>query len=185
MSRITNKDIIIDPNQMLRTRIPDMDLTEAQDNLPMLTKMREYVIDSLDPDLAELHDLEPAVGIAAPQIGLLKRMCVVYIVDDEGDIMCDYQMINPKIIAHTTQLICLESGEGCLSIKDKYEGYVYRANKITVRFLDETLTEQTITVDGFISVAIQHEIDHLNGILYYDHINQVDPFEKKDNVVWI
>lgn len=177
MKKLTKKNLVMDPDPILRKRLAEVTfpLSEELKNTALL--MREYVIDSTDEELAELYDLEPSVGIAACQIGVDARICTVYI-DYEDDENLDLILINPKIMAHSAQLIYIESGEGCLSIPNKVPGYVYRYNFIKVKYFDIEGNEHIEEFEGYDAVVIQHEIDHLNGKLYYDYIDPKNPFKK-------
>ncbi len=107
------------------------------------------------------------VGIAAPQVGINKRIIWVKRFDKTEEEMPFEVYINPKIIKYSEEV--KETLEGCLSIPERREK-VIRPDKITIEYqtLDGELHQET--VDGFTSVIFQHEIDHLNGILYLDHL---------------
>jgi peptide deformylase len=110
-----------------------------------------------------------SVGVAAPQIGVTLRVCVVDVSasrhgkDNNHGQLC---MINPEITARSGTAVMRE---GCMSVPD-YTGDVERATEITVRFDEPDGTERVIAATGFESVAIQHEMDHLDGILFLDRI---------------
>lgn len=179
MERLTNKDLIVDPNPILRKRLSKVEFPISEEVKNSLNLMRQYVVDSYDEELVEKYDLTPSVGIAANQIGLNARMCAVYIADEDGDVILDLSMINPVILSSSAELSFIESGEGCLSVPSRPEGYVYRPRKIKLRYFDIDENKHEIFLDEFESVAVQHEIDHLNGILYSDKINPDNPFEIK------
>ena len=104
------------------------------------------------------------VGLAANQVGVLKRLCIIKAGPD--DIYKAY--VNPEIIKKTgTRYI----NEGCLSFPS-YNGIVKRSINITARYLDETGGKIKITADELLSQALEHEIDHLNGILFIDHLKE-------------
>lgn len=147
-----------------------------------LSDMLLYLKLSQDEAYAKKHKLRAGVGLAAPQIGLNKQMIALFY-EDENGVQKEYMLINPKIISESVRLAYLESGEGCLSVDKDYRGYVYRHYKVTVKAYDLAKKEDvTYTFIGFGAIVIQHEIDHLKGILFYDHINKVNPFEIKDAV---
>jgi peptide deformylase len=113
-----------------------------------------------------------SVGVAAPQIGVLLRVCVV-------DVSASRQgkennhgllaMVNPEIVRREGSAVMRE---GCMSVPD-YTGDVERATEITVRFLDEKGLPRQIDASGFEAVAIQHEMDHLDGVLFLDRITSL------------
>jgi peptide deformylase len=127
-------------------------------------------IRTLVGDLLDTMDAGPgSVGVAAPQIGVALRACVVdvsssrYGKDNNHGRLC---MINPEILERSGAAIMRE---GCMSVPD-YTGDVERATKIRVRFRAPDWTGQEIEATGFEAVAIQHEMDHLDGILFLDRI---------------
>ena len=110
------------------------------------------------------------VGIAANQVGVLKRLCIIKASSDD-----DYNAyINPEIINKSgTRFV----NEGCLSFPE-YNGIVKRSISITARYLDETGGKIKITADELLSQALEHEIDHLNGILFIDHLKEHEKLVK-------
>lgn len=143
---------------------------------PVLKKVCHQVlkidreIHSLIEDLLDtMHAGPGSVGVAAPQIGVTLRVCVVDVSanrlgkDNNHGQLC---MINPEIISRSGVAVMRE---GCMSVPD-YTGDVERATEVTVRFQNLAGTEQEITASGFEAVAIQHEMDHLDGILFLDRI---------------
>ena len=142
---------------------------------PRLKKVCSAV-DSVDDELATLMSdmLEtmyaaPGLGLAAPQVGIAKRIIVVDATRGEGPPQ-PYKIANPEIIWSSEET--KENEEGCLSLPTYYEN-VTRPDRIKVRYLDETDTEQELEADGLLSVAIQHETDHLEGVLFVDHISSL------------
>ncbi|MBQ8532545.1 MAG: peptide deformylase [Clostridia bacterium] len=113
-------------------------------------------------DMAETMYKAEGVGLAAPQIGILRRYCVV----DVGDGLIE--LINPVI---TEKSGSQTGSEGCLSIPDRFEEVV-RPLKVTVRAQDRNGKNIVITAEGFKARAFCHEIDHLDGILYIDKIKK-------------
>jgi len=143
---------------------------------PILKKLCRPVA-AIDPEISgliqDLFDTMRAgpgsVGVAAPQIGVSLRVCVV-------DVSASRQgkennhgllvMVNPEIVACAGSAVMRE---GCMSIPD-YTGDVERATAITVRFTDGTGSPREVAAEGFEAVAIQHEMDHLDGVLFLDRI---------------
>ena len=118
-------------------------------------------------DMAETMYAANGVGLAAPQVGVLKRVVVI----DVGDGLLE--LINPEIIEASGEQC---GPEGCLSIPD-YHGYVERPLRLKVRAIDRDGNGITIESEGFLSVAICHETDHLNGILFKDKV--IEPTEEQ------
>jgi len=144
---------------------------------PLLKKMAHPVprlddeITALIQDLIDTMRAGPgSVGVAAPQIGAGLRVCVVDVSksrhgkDNNHGLLC---MVNPEIVARSGSAVMRE---GCMSVPD-YTGDVERATEITVRFLDGLSgQQQEIAASGFEAVAIQHEMDHLDGMLFLDRV---------------
>lgn len=151
--------IIIQPNEQLRrTNQAVQELTD---------ELVELLDDMYETMLA--HD---GVGIAAPQIGKNLQIAVVEV--DEND---RFDLINPQIIASKGKTIFVE---GCLSIPHVF-GTVERSEEITVRYFDREGDEMEVTAYGYLARAIQHEIDHLNGILFTDKVIEWIPEEALAN----
>ena len=172
--------IVKDKNPIMRKRSLPVEMPLSSEDKKTLDLMLEHLKKSQDDDYAKKHNIRAGVGLAAIQIGLLKRMFVIYYETDKGPIQ--YQLVNPQIIESSVKKCALEQGEGCLSVDDKHEGYVHRYYKIKLKAFDALQDKEIlITATGFDAVVLQHEYDHLNGVLFYDHINQKSPFEKLNN----
>lgn len=118
-------------------------------------KIREILNDMVDT----MHKFN-GVGLAGPQIGILKRLVVIDLYDDKGPI----KLVNPEIIKEKgTQ----EVEEGCLSFPNKF-AKVIRPEEVTIKALDENGKQIKISAKGLLAQAISHEIDHLNGVLFVD-----------------
>lgn len=168
------EDIIRDDQASLREKSIKTFLPPTIQTKETLNEMLEFLKNSQDEEIAEKYNLRAGVGVAAPQIGINEQLLVVHF--EYEDKLYSYQLINPKIISHSVELAYLVNGEGCLSVDDEYEGYVLRYARITVRALNENGEPLKLRLKGYPAVVLQHEIDHLNGILFYDHINKKNPF---------
>lgn len=180
MRRLTNSDLIVNPNPILAKRLKKVEFPLSLELKETLLAMRQYVVDSYDPRLVQKYNLTPSVGVAANQIGVDARMVAVYIADEDGEPYLDLAMINPVILSSSLEESYLESGEGCLSVPSKPEGYVYRAKRIKLKYFDIDGEKHILELDDFEAIVVQHELDHLNGILYSDRINSQNPFEKRE-----
>lgn len=168
---LTMKDVIREGHPSLETRSLEVKLPLDEETKQTLKDMRTFLINSQDDDLREKYDLRPGVGLAAPQINILKRMIAIYTTDETGEQLHDYLMVNPKILSHSVKETYLPGGEGCLSIDRDVEGVVPRYQKVTVKthLYDsekDTLKEVTLNFKGYLSIVFLHELDHLNGILF-------------------
>ena len=174
-------------------KLPEIKILDEKEKI--LHQKSEDVIFPLDPDIKKLikdsmdylemsqiekysekYDLRPGMGLAFVQLGILKRIFVIVNEVDEGKFE-RYVVINPKIISQSEEMIYVGEGEGCLSVNRDVEGIVPRCARITVEAFDEDGNPYTIRVREELSVAFQHEMDHLDGILFPDKIDPKDPFK--------
>jgi peptide deformylase len=124
-------------------------------------------IRSLLKDMVETMYAAPGIGLAAPQVGELTRIIVLDI--DREDVKTGpLFMANPEIVEASDEDVSYE--EGCLSVPDHYSDVV-RPAKVTVRYLDRDGKQQDLTCEGLLATCVQHEIDHLDGVLFIDHIS--------------
>ena len=139
-------------------------------------KKKSLPVASVDAEVRQLMDdmLEtmyaaPGIGLAAPQVDVLKRVIVLDI-EREDTKTGPLFMANPEIVEASDEDATYE--EGCLSVPEHYADVV-RPAKVTVRYLDRDNVEQNLTCEGLLATCIQHEIDHLDGILFVDHISSL------------
>lgn len=176
---LTMKDIIRDPDPFLRKKVAEIKEIDRQ-TVDQLKEMREYLIKSQNEETAEKYGLRPGVGLAAPQIGLDKRMLAIYIEgEEEGEAEYDFMLINPKVKSHSVTETYLPGGEGCLSVDEDIAGLVHRSQRIKVTALDIEGNPVEIKAKGMLAVVLQHELDHLDGIMFYDRIDEEMPMEPK------
>lgn len=179
------KDIIKEKNKDLRKKSELVNIPLSDEDLNTLRLMDEYLTNGYDDEFVKNNDIRPGVGIAAPQIDVLKRMFVIQAYDERGDFH-HYCVINPKIISHSENLTYLETGEGCLSVDREVKGLIFRPKRIKAHcflydFESKELKETTLALSGYISIVFQHEYDHLDGILFFDRIDKTNPFAIKEN----
>ena len=169
--------IIKDNNPIMRKRSLPVDMPLSSKDKETLDAMLEYLKLSQDEEYSKKHNIQPGVGMAAIQIGILKRMFVIYYQRDEE--IVQYQLVNPQILETSVKKCALENGEGCLSVPKAHEGLVHRYYKIKMKAYD-ALTNEDIIISamGYDAVVLQHEYDHLDGKFYYDRINPQNPFGK-------
>jgi len=142
---------------------------------PILRQVSQPV-EQVDVEIARLADdmLEtmydaPGIGLAAIQIGVPRRMLVID-VSREDEENKPLVFINPEVVASSDERSVYE--EGCLSIPDYY-AEVERPATVTVNYIDRDGKQQTVEADGLLATCLQHEIDHLNGVLFIDHISRL------------
>lgn len=181
---ITMKDIIRDGHPTLRKVAEEVTMPPSEEDKKILTSLLEYVINSQDDEMVKKYGLRPGIGLAAPQINVSRRMIAVHVEDDKGKLY-SYALFNPKIVSHSVELSYLQSGEGCLSVDEPHPGFVPRYARVTVKGYDINGKEVKIRLKGLPAIAFQHEIDHLNGIMFYDKINNENPFAPIENAIAI
>ncbi|QBF34354.1 peptide deformylase [Mycoplasmopsis phocirhinis] len=175
------------PNQVLRQKSQNVKLPLTDEDI----HLAETMIYHIDNSQTSNTKFQPGVGVAAVQYGILKNM--FYINTEEIDPLLISNgvrkikdvFINPKIIAKSEYKISLNDGEGCLSVGKNIkgqDGYVYRANRIV--FEAYSYAEKKVVkmdLEGYLAIVAQHELDHLNGKLFIDHINKKNPWKKEPN----
>ncbi|MBP1858071.1 peptide deformylase [Rhizobium herbae] len=153
---MTIKPLIILPDPVLRQLSKPVETVDAD--------VRRLADDMLDT----MYDA-PGIGLAAIQIGVPRQMLVID-VSKEGEEKQPQVFINPKILVMSDERSVYE--EGCLSIPDYY-AEVERPATITVQYIDLDGKQLTAQADGLLATCLQHEIDHLNGVLFIDHISKL------------
>ena len=176
------KDIVREGNPILRRVTKEVTLPLSEEDKETLICMMNFLKNSQDPDISKKYNLRAGVGLSANQIGLNKRMFVAYLTDEKG-ITQEYTLMNPKIVSHSATMIYLPDSEGCLSVDRKIIGYVPRYQRVKVSGIDLSGNEVLLKLIGYASIVVQHEIDHLNGVMFYDHINKENPFKLPENVI--
>jgi peptide deformylase len=146
--------ILIAPNQVLKTRARPVQPADA-----------DVVRDLIPRMFATMYEA-PGIGLAAPQISQSLRLIVVDVMPD--DKQHPLSLINPEIVAASQELATRE--EGCLSLPGQYAD-ITRPARVRIRYLDQTGAKREIEADGLLSACLQHEIDHLDGVLFVDHLS--------------
>ena len=166
-----------------RLRMISTDITE-----PLTKKDKELVKQMLlelrysqIEELSKKYKLRPGMGLPYPQLGINKRLIVIVHEYEDGKFN-DYVVVNPVIVSNSEEIIAAEAGEGCLSVNRDVDGHVPRYARVTVKGKDIDGNDITIRAREDLSIAFQHEIDHLNGILFYDRINKKKPFFTEDEI---
>jgi len=126
------------------------------------------VVKLMDDMVETMYDAS-GIGLAAPQVGVLDRVIVVD-VHEKGEPQNPIRLANPEIVWSSDEKAVCE--EGCLSVPEQYAD-VTRPQRIRVRYLDEKNQPQEIEADGMLATCIQHEIDHLNGVLFVDYLSML------------
>lgn len=178
---ITMDDIIREGHPVLRSVTEPVKLPLQEEDREALQCMMQFLKNSQDPEASEKYKLRSGIGLSANQIGLPRRMFVMYLKDDKGRIV-EHTWVNPKIISHSLSMVYLPESEGCLSVDRPVHGFVPRYETVKVRGYDLSGKEVILKFKGYQAILIQHEIDHLDGIMFYDRINQENPFKLPQGV---
>ena len=148
---------------------------------------------SFSRELGDISSVTPPIPrvVLIPQLDISKRIIAVLVPnpeDADGNppkeaYSLQEVMYNPKVVAHSVQDAALGDGEGCLSVDRNVPGYVVRHARVTVEYFTKDGEKKRIKLKGYNSIVVQHEIDHTNGIMFYDRINPNNPFEIKEGLL--
>ena len=156
------KNIVIEPDPILRKKSVSLEKVDSE-------------LRSLLDDMLETMYAAPGIGLAAVQVGILKRLVVIDISKDKEK-KNPFFLINPEIISQSKPTSVHE--EGCLSLPGHF-AEIERPAECRVKFIDYDGKERELKADGLLATCIQHEIDHLNGVLFIDYLSKL----KKDMIV--
>jgi len=159
---MTIKKILIEPDPILRKKCEPLEKVDNE-------------IRKLMKDMIETMYKAPGIGLAAIQIGILKRIVVIDI-EKEEEKKNPLFFVNPEIIYRSKNTSIYE--EGCLSLPGQF-AEIERPSECTLRYIDYDGKEQELKAEGLLATCIQHEVDHLNGILFIDYLSKL----KKDMII--
>ena len=180
-------NIVKEGTPSLNEKCEKIRLPLSDDEKACIKSLYEYMIVSENEEMTKKYGIRPGVGIAAPQVGVNKRMFAMNATDflDEKHTKYMYAIINPQIIAHTEEMTYLPDGEGCLSVTRNTEGlvtpryYGIKAKAILFDYKTEKCKNVTMELYGYPAIVFQHEYDHLDGILYTSKMYKVDELPVK------
>ena len=179
-------DILDEKDKRLRQISKEVEFPLTKEDKKLIDTMIKYLHDSQIDELAEKYDLRPGMGMSAVQLGVLKRyFVVVNEISEPDDLKKEFEtyiLINPKIISNSMEQIYVEEGEGCLSVNRPVEGIVPRYARVTMEAYDMEGRKIHVRAREELAICFQHELDHLNGILFTDHIDPKNPFKGKDTM---
>ena len=159
---MSQRKIVIEPDPILRKKSESLEKVDDE--------IREFLDDMLETMYAA-----PGIGLAAVQVGILKRIIVIDISKDKEK-KDPLFLINPKIISRSKKTSVYE--EGCLSLPCHF-AEIERPAECQIKFVDYNGKEKELTANGLLATCIQHEVDHLNGVLFIDYLSKL----KKDMIV--
>ncbi|MGM9969174.1 MAG: peptide deformylase [Anaeroplasma sp.] len=180
-----SKDIVKEGNQILKNVSTKVSLPLSSDDEACIRGLYEYMIISGIDELTKKYQIRPGVGIAAPQVGVNKRMFAINCVDflDEKNTKYMYAIINPVITSKSKEMVYLPGGEGCLSVDRSTDNLVtprhlsIKAKCAIYDYNTGKIKNITLSLFGYPAIVFQHEYDHLDGILYTDKMYKEDEIE--------
>lgn len=173
--------ILDEKNKMLHMISKEVTFPLSDKDKNMIKDALKYLEMSQIEEYSKKYNLRPGMGLAFIQLGVPKRIFVVCDEVEDGKFE-NYVIINPKMISHSEELIYVDEGEGCLSVNRPVDGIVPRFARIKIEAQDENGDVYTYRLREDLSVAFQHEMDHLDGILFVDKIDPKNPFNGKDKM---
>lgn len=176
---IKTSDILDETDKKLRAKNVDVTFPLSNEKKKLINDMVEHLYYSQIEKYAKKYHLRPGMGLAAPQMGVNENFFVVCHEEAEN-VFKNYILINPKMISHSEELIYASEGEGCLSVNRDVEGIVPRYARVTFTGFDLDGNPVKYRAREELSIAFQHEMDHLKGILFIDHIDPKNPYKNKD-----
>lgn len=174
-------DILEDSDKHLRMISDDVKFPISKDFKKTIQQIIDHLTYSQIDELSEKYNLRPGMGLAFPQLGINKRIIVIVHEVEDGT-FDNYVFINPKVVSNSTEIIAAEAGEGCLSVNRDIDGHVPRYARVTVEGFDEDGNKIRVRAREELAIAFQHEIDHLDGIMFYDRIDKKKPFFSDDEI---
>lgn len=178
---LKNNQILDEKEKILHEKSKEVVFPLDKEDKKLINEAYEYLRNSQDEELAEKYNLRPGMGLAFVQLGKLKRIFIISYKEEDG-IFTEYTVINPKVISYSNELVYVEEGEGCLSVNREVEGIVPRHARITVGYYNEEGKYKEERVREEMAVAFQHEMDHLDGIMFTDRIDKTNPFKNKEKM---
>lgn len=174
---LTNNDILDEKDNRLRTISKEVKFPLSDEDKKAIDLMIEYLTNSQIDKIAKKYDLRPGMGLAAIQLGIPKRFFVVVHEQEIKETFKNYIIINPKIVSNSEEKIYVEEGEGCLSVNRECDGIVPRYARVTIEGFDIDGNPVKYRGREELAIAFQHELDHLNGILFTDYIDPKNPYK--------
>ena len=170
--KLPNIKILDEKNKILHQKSKDVTFPVSKEDRRLAEDTIKYLEMSQNEKIAEKYDLRAGMGMAFVQLGHLKRMFVIANELEEKGTFEEYIIINPKIISQSEELIYV--GE--------VEGIVPRHARITIEYYDYEGNKKTMRAREDLAVAFQHEIDHLDGILFVDKIDPKNPYKDRNKM---
>lgn len=179
MKKLPDLKILDEKEKILRTKSKEVTFPLSKEDKKLIKDVIEYLEMSQIEETREYYNLRAGWGLAFIQLGIPKRIFVLSQEIEPGK-FDRYVVINPKIKSVSEEMIYIPEGEGCLSVNRETTGIIPRHARMTIEAYDENGNLYEIRVREELAIGFQHEIDHLNGILFVDKIDKKNPFKGKD-----
>ena len=171
-----NLKILDEKDKRLRIKSKDVTFPLSNEEKETIKYTMEYLKYSQIEEYAKKYNLRAGWGMSAIQIGIDKRWFVIVEEQDDGSFK-NYFFANPKIISNSAEKIYVEQGEGCLSVNREVVGIIPRYARVTIEAYDMDGKKFTMRLREDLSICVQHEMDHLERILFFDRIDKKNPFK--------
>ena len=179
MRKLPEIEILDEKEKILHTVSKEVVFPISEKDKQKLKDMVTYLELSQDDKYIEKYDLRAGMGLALVQTGDARRAFVIAN-ENEDKSFTEFIIINPKIISQSEEMVYVGEGEGCLSVNRDIPGIVPRYARVTFTGFDIEGNPVKYRAREELAIAFQHELDHLNGIMFYDHIDPLDPYKNKD-----
>ena len=171
-----NLKILDEKDKRLRLISKEVTFPLSKEEKETINSAMDYLKYSQIEKYAKKYNLRAGWGMSAIQIGIAKRWFVIVEEQDDGTFK-NYFFANPKIISNSTEKIYVEQGEGCLSVNREVPGIIPRYARVTIEAQDMDGKKFKLRLREDLAICVQHEIDHLNGILFIDRIDKKNPYK--------
>ena len=171
--------ILDESDKRLRTISKDVTFPLSDEEKQIVKDAMENLRFSQIEKYAKKYNLRAGWGLSAIQIGITKRWFIIVEEQDDSSFK-EYFFANPKIISNSTEKIYVEQGEGCLSVNREVIGIIPRYARVTIEAYDINGNKFNLRLREDLSICVQHEMDHLQGILFIDRIDKKNPFKDAD-----
>ena len=178
-NNLPNIKILDEKDKTLRMKSKEVTFPLTKQELKDINDMMDYLEMSQIEETREKYDLRAGWGLSYIQIGVPKKIFVMVHEYEECKFK-RYVVINPKIKSMSEEMVYIAEGEGCLSVNRPVEGIVPRHARMTIEYYDEHGDKQELRVREELAVGFQHELDHLDGILFTDRIDPKNPFKNQN-----
>lgn len=178
---VPNIKILDEKNPILRTKSKEVTFPLSDSDKQTIEDIANYLKLSQIKEYYEKYNLRPGMGLAFIQLGIKKRIFVIVYEKDDNEFET-YVVINPRLLSNSEELVYIAEGEGCLSVNREVCGIVPRYARINIEYYDEEGNKHIKRMREELSVAFQHEMDHLDGILFVDKIDKKDPYKDMDKM---